>query len=204
MLRIGLTGGIASGKTAVGDRLAELGAVVVDADVLAREVVAVGTPGHAEVVATFGRSVVAPDGAIDRPALAKIVFADVAARRKLEAIVHPRVRIAARAAEAAAVAADPDAVVVHVIPLLAETGRSSAYDRVVVVDVAPAVQLERLVRTRDADPVEAQQRIDAQASRADRLAIADDVLANDGTLADLLVHVDALWSRLQQAATGAS
>lgn len=196
MLRIGLTGGIASGKTAVADRLAELGAVVVDADLLARAVVAVGTPGYAEVVATFGPTVLAADGSIDRAALATIVFADEALRRRLEAIVHPRVRVAARSAEAAAVAADRTAVVVHVIPLLAETGHSSEYDRVVVIDVEPAVQLERLVRDRGMDPSEAQQRIDAQASRADRLAIADDVLVNDGSLAELDEHAVALWRRL--------
>ena len=157
MLRVGLTGGIASGKSAVASRLAELGAVVIDADLLAREVVAPGTPGHAAVLEAFGPSVQAADGALDRAALGRVVFADEPARRRLEAIIHPLVRAAARELEAAAVAADPDAVVVHVIPLLVETGQTGAYDCLVVVDVDPAVQLDRLVRLRGMDPAEAAQ-----------------------------------------------
>ena len=201
MLRVGLTGGIASGKTAVAERLAALGAVVVDADLLAREVVAVGTPGLAEVVVAFGPQVLATDGSLDRPAMGRLVFADAPARRRLEAIIHPRVRASARRLEDAAVGTDPDAVVVHVIPLLVETGQVDAYDSVVVVDVDPVAQIERLVTQRGMDPIEAQQRIDAQASRVDRLTVADDVIHNAGTLADLDDEVDALWRRLRRPRT---
>jgi len=201
VLRVGLTGGIASGKTAVAERLAALGAVVVDADLLAREVVAVGTPGLAEVVVAFGPQVLATDGSLDRPAMGRLVFADAPARRRLEAIIHPRVRASARRLEDAAVGTDPDAVVVHVIPLLVETGQVDAYDSVVVVDVDPVAQIERLVTQRGMDPIEAQQRIDAQASRVDRLTVADDVIHNAGTLADLDDEVDALWRRLRRPRT---
>lgn len=198
MLRVGLTGGIASGKTAVADRLAALGAVVIDADLLAREVVAVGTPGLAEVVAAFGPGVLAPDDSLDRPAMGRLVFADAPARRRLESIIHPLVRAAARRLESEAVSDDPEAVVVHVIPLLVETGQSGSYDVVVVVDVDPRVQAERLVALRGMDPVQAQQRIDSQASRADRLAAADEVIDNTGTLTDLNDQVDRLWQRLAE------
>lgn len=197
MLRIGLTGGIASGKSAVAARLAELGAAVIDADVLAREVVAPGTSGFDEVVEAFGSGVIDRDGGLDRVALGRTVFADASARRRLEAIIHPRVRAAARALEEAAAAADPDVIVVHVVPLLVETGQSTAYDCLVVVDVDPAVQLARLVALRGLDEVGALQRIHAQATRAERLAVADEVIDNSGSLADLDRQVDELWRRLR-------
>lgn len=195
MLLVGLTGGIASGKTAVADRLAARGAVIVDADLLAREVVAVGTPGLAAVAERFGPTVltVPRDGApaeLDRAALGAIVFADPDARRDLEAIVHPLVR--ARAAELTR-AAPPDAVVVQVIPLLVETGQAGVFDLVVVVDVDPGVQLSRLIERNGLTPEQAMARIEAQASRAQRLAVADRVVDNSGSVADLDAAVDALW-----------
>ncbi|MBM7787596.1 dephospho-CoA kinase [Tenggerimyces flavus] len=194
MLRIGLTGGIASGKSEVTRLLAQLGAVVIDADLLAREVVAPGTDGLTEVTAVFGPGVLGPDGALDRPALGRVVFGDEAARRKLEAIVHPRVRARAAALEADA---PPDAVVVHSIPLLVETGQARNFDQLVIVDVPEDVQIERLERTRGMSEAEARSRIAAQASRDDRRAAADVVLDNSGTLADLERQVRELWDRLQ-------
>ena len=196
-LRVGLTGGIGSGKTAVGDRLSQLGAVVIDADLLAREVVAAGTPGLAEVVVGFGPDVLTDDGELDRAAVGARVFDDEAARRRLEGIIHPRVR--SRAAEIEA-AAPVDAVVVHVIPLLVETGQGEAFDRVVVVDVPPEVQIERLVQSRGMTPADVRARLAAQASREERLAAADHVMVNDGTLSDLHAAVDTLWNQLESLA----
>jgi dephospho-CoA kinase len=194
MLRVGLTGGIGSGKTTVGDMLAELGAVVIDADQLARDVVAPGTTGLAEVVLEFGPDVLTESGELDRPAMAERVFGDDAARQLLERIVHPRVR--ARAAEIEASAPD-DAVVVHVIPLLVETGQAERFDEVVVVDVAPEVQTERLARSRGMTPEQVAARLDAQASRAERLEAATQVVVNDGTPEQLRAEVAGLWARLR-------
>ena len=194
--RVGLTGGIASGKSTVANLLQERGALVVDADVLAREVVEPGTPGLAVVVERFGRGVLAPDGRLDRAALGRLVFSDDAsgaARRDLEAVVHPAVR--ARAAELEA-AADPGQVVVHVIPLLVETGQAGTFDLVVVVDVDEEVQRARLLARGGLDEREADARIAAQASRAERLAAADLVVDNDGDRDDLVRHVDGLWARI--------
>ena len=184
--RVGLTGGIASGKSTVSAMLVELGAVLVDADVLAREAVARGTAGLDEVVSAFGADVLTADGDLDRPALGARVFADEAARRVLEAIVHPRVH--ARSAELEAAAPD-DAVVVHDVPLLAEGRGASGFDAVLVVDVPREVQVERLVRDRGMSAEDAAARIDAQASREDRLAIATHVIDNTGTLEDLRARV---------------
>jgi dephospho-CoA kinase len=194
--RVGLTGGIASGKSTVAALLQERGALVVDADVLAREVVEPGTPGLAAVVERFGRAVLAPDGRLDRAALGRLVFSDDgsgAARRDLEAVVHPAVR--ARAAELEATA-DPGQVVVHVIPLLVETGQADAFDLVVVVDVTEEVQRARLLGRGGLDEREADARIAAQATRAERLAAADLVVDNDGDREDLVRHVDDLWARI--------
>ncbi|MQA76911.1 MAG: dephospho-CoA kinase [Streptosporangiales bacterium] len=193
MLRVGLTGGIGSGKSEVTARLAARGAVVVDADVLAREVVAVGTDGLAEVVEAFGADVLAGDGSLDRPRLGRLVFGDPDARRRLEGIVHPRVR--ARRAEIVA-AAPADAVVVEDVPLLVEGGLHRDYDLVVVVDAPDDVRLDRLVRLRGMTEEDARARIEAQASRDERLAVADVVVDNGGDLADLDPQVDALWARL--------
>lgn len=191
-MRIGLTGGIASGKSVVAARLAELGAVVIDADVLAREVVAAGTPGLAAVVARFGPSVLAGEE-LDRGTLGRLVFADPAARADLEQIIHPAVRWRAAEIEAAAPAG---AVVVHAIPLLVETGQQDDFDLCVVVDCDPARQVARL-RARDGlTAEEAQARLSAQARRAERLAAADVVLGNDGAVTELIAQVDALWSGL--------
>ncbi|SCL18886.1 dephospho-CoA kinase [Micromonospora pallida] len=187
---VGLTGGIGSGKSAVAARLGQLGAVVIDSDRIAREVVAPGSEGLAEIVATFGPGVLAPDGSLDRPALGAVVFGDEAARRRLEAITHPRVR--ARSAELAA-AAPPDAIVVNDVPLLVEVGLAPTYHLVVVVQTAPEIRLARLARDRGMSRAEAERRIAAQADDARRRAAADVVLSNDATLDDLHVAVDALW-----------
>ncbi|WP_337590388.1 dephospho-CoA kinase [Kribbella sindirgiensis] len=193
-LRVGLTGGIGAGKSAVSSRLAARGAVVIDSDVLAREVVARGTDGLAEVVAAFGPGVLTADGELDRPALGKIVFGDETARKKLEAIIHPRVR--ARAAEIEAGAA-ADAIVVHDIPLLVETGQADKFDLVLVVDVPVDVQVERLTTQRGMPDEEAKRRIASQASRDERLAVADVVVGNAGSLADLDRRVDEVWATLK-------
>jgi dephospho-CoA kinase len=195
VLRVGLTGGIGSGKSAVSSRLASRGAVVIDSDVLAREVVAPGTDGLAEVVKAFGSDVLTADGELDRPALGRIVFGDEAARRKLEAIIHPQVRARAAVIEAAAPA---DAVVVHDIPLLVETGQADRFDVVLVVDAPTDVQLERLTTQRGMTETEAKQRIASQASREDRLAVAGLVLDNSGSLADLERRIDEVWAELQR------
>lgn len=195
--RIGLTGGIASGKSTVADRLAERGAVIIDSDLLAREVVAPGSAGLRAVIARFGQQVLAADGSLNRAALGRIVFDDPQARRDLEAIIHPAVR--ARAAELSAAAA-PGSVVVQVIPLLVETGQSDAFDQVWVVDADPAVQRTRLQQRDGLSPAEAQARLQAQASRAQRLAVADVVLANDGSADQLRQQVDQEWEKLRGSA----
>lgn len=192
-VRVGLTGGVASGKSTVSAMLRELGAVVIDADQLAREVVAPGSEGLAEIVASFGEGVLTPEGELDRPAMGALVFADEGARRRLEAIVHPRVRAQGAELEAAA---GPDAVVVHDIPLLAETGQASSFDAVVVVDVPVETQLQRMVELRGMTREEAQARIDAQASREERLAVATHVIDNTGTLEDLRDRVTEVFEGL--------
>ena len=196
MLRVGLTGGIGSGKSEVSRRLAACGAVVVDADLLAREVVAPGTDGLDEVVAAFGSAVLGPDGALDRAALGRRVFDDEEARRRLEAVIHPRVR--RRAAEIER-QADTGAVVVHDIPLLVETGQQYDFDVVVVVDAPDDVRVARLV-ARGMGGDEARSRIATQAFREQRLAAADEVIDNDGELSALDAQVDALWQRLRARA----
>jgi dephospho-CoA kinase len=190
MLMIGLTGGIGSGKTAVARHLAELGAVVIDSDALAREVVAAGTSGRDEVVAEFGDAVLGPDGGLDRAALGRIVFADESARRRLEAIVHPRVR--ARAADIVATAS-PDAVVVNDVPLLVEANLAGNYQLVIVVLADEETRVRRLVRDRGLTEADARSRIAAQATDEQRRAIADVVIVNDGTLDDLRAKVDGVW-----------
>lgn len=184
---------MASGKSTVASLLAELGAVVVDADLLAREVVAPGSEGLRQVVEAFGPGVVAPDGTLDRPALAAVVFGDEAARRRLEAIVHPLVRARGRELETAAPAG---ALVVHDIPLLAETGQADGFDAVLVVDVPEAAQVERMVRDRGWTREDAQARIAAQATREQRLAVATHVIENTGTLEDLRRRVAEVYEEL--------
>ena len=197
MLRVGLTGGIGSGKSAVSSRLAARGAVVIDSDILAREAVAKGTDGLAEVVEAFGNDVLTAEGELDRPALGRIVFGDESARRRLEAIVHPRVRARAAEIEAQSPVA---AIVVHDIPLLVETGQVDRFDLVLVVDAPVDVQLERLTAQRGMTDEEAKRRVASQASRADRLAAADLVVENSGTLTDLDRRVDEVWATLEQRA----
>jgi dephospho-CoA kinase len=192
-VRVGLTGGIASGKSTVASMLVELGAVVIDADALAREVVARGTPGLAQVVEEFGAELLTPDGDLDRPALGRIVFADEAARKRLEAITHPL--IFERYAELEA-AAGPDDLVVHDIPLLAESGRADTFDEVLVVDVPVELQVERMVRDRGWTREDAEARIAAQASSEDRLAIATYVVDNTGTLDELRTRVEEIYAEL--------
>jgi dephospho-CoA kinase len=199
MLRAGLTGGIGSGKSEVSRRLAAYGAVVIDADVAARAVVAPGTPGLARVVEAFGADVVGPDGALDRDRLGTIVFHDPASRTTLNAIVHPLVGQWMRAAERAAVdAAGGDLIIVHDVPLLAENQRAGDFDLVIVVDVPPELQLERLVGQRGMSPDQARARMAAQASRPQRLAVADLVIDNSGSLADLDHRVAEVWADLQR------
>jgi dephospho-CoA kinase len=204
MLRIGLTGGIGSGKSEVSRRLAARGAVLIDADVAAREVVAPGTPALAQIAEAFGPGVLGPDGALDRERLGAIVFRDPALRAKLNAIVHPLVRdwmtVAERAAAEAAAATGRDLIVVHDVPLLAESRRADGFDLVIVVDVPPELQVERLVRQRGMTPDQARARMAAQASRDQRLAIAGLVIDNSGSLDDLDRRVAEVWADLQRRA----
>jgi dephospho-CoA kinase len=195
VIKVALTGGIGSGKSEVERLLAARGAVVVDADRLAREVVEPGTPGLAAVLAEFGESVVTADGSLDRPALAALVFSDAAARRRLEAIVHPLV--GARAAALVEQAeGEGRGVVVYSVPLLVENGLAAGHDLVVVVDASDEARLDRLVRLRGMSEADARSRMAAQAARPDRLAAADVVIGNDGTPAELAAQVDALWADL--------
>ena len=203
MLRVGLTGGIGSGKSEVSLRLAAHGAVVIDADLAAREVVAPGTPGLAQVAEAFGPDALGPDGALDRERLGAIVFGDPALRAKLNAIIHPLVTQWMTAAERAAAdraAANADLIVVHDIPLLAESGRSDGFDLVIVVDVPPEIQVERLVSQRGMTPDQARARMAAQASRDQRLAVAGMVIDNSGSLDDLDRRVAEVWADLQRRA----
>ena len=190
MLRIGLTGGIGSGKSTVSALLAARGAVIIDADRIAREVVEPGTPGLARIVEAFGDGVLAVDGSLDRAALAAVVFADPDARRRLDGIVHPLVR--ARATELAA-AAPPDSVVVNDVPQLVETGQASSYDLVLVVEADPATRVSRLVQ-RGLTAEDARARIAAQASDGQRRAVADVILDNSGTPEQLAAQVDRFWA----------
>ncbi len=197
-VRVGLTGGVASGKSTVSAILAQLGAVVIDADLLAREVVAPGTEGLAAVVEQFGPDVLGPDGGLDRPRLGALVFADPERRRALESIIHPRVR--ARAAEIEA-AAPAGAVVVHDIPLLAETGQAASFEAVVVVDVPVEVQVDRMVRVRGMSEADARARIAAQADRDARLAVATYVVENTGDLDELRARVEEVYRTIESSTT---
>ena len=202
MLRVGLTGGIGSGKSEVSRRLAARGAVILDADVASREVVAPGTPGLARIAEAFGPEVIGPDGALDRERLGAIVFADPAQRERLNAIVHPLVRQWMRAGERAAAGSGRDGlVVVHDVPLLAEGGRRGDFDLVVVVDVPPELQVERLVSQRRMAADQARARMAAQATRQQRLAVADIVIGNSGSLADLDRRVAEVWAELGSRAS---
>jgi dephospho-CoA kinase len=200
---VALTGGIASGKSTVARRLAELGAVVVDADQVAREVVEPGTPGLARIAEHFGPGVIAADGGLDRAALGALIFADADARRALNAITHPAVGERSRELFAAAQQADPDAVVVYDVPLLVDehgAGRVAEFDRVVAVTAEEETRVHRLVSLRGMDEAEARRRIRSQAPESARLAVADDVIDANDTLEYTIAQVDALWAKLTAAA----
>ncbi|MEV6786052.1 dephospho-CoA kinase [Streptomyces sp. NPDC051098] len=197
MLKVGLTGGIGAGKSEVSRLLASYGAVLIDADKIAREVVEPGTPGLAAVVEAFGPGILTADGTLDRPALGSIVFADPERLATLNAIVHPLVGARSQELEKAA---GPDAVVVHDVPLLTENELAPLYDLVIVVDAAPGTQLDRLVRLRGMAESEARARMSAQAAREQRLAIADLVVDNDGPLEDLEPQVREVWAELTRRA----
>lgn len=191
ILSVGLTGGIASGKSVVSQRLTELGAVVIDADKLSRKVVAPGTEGLQEIRAEFGHSVIAEDGSLNRPALGAVIFEDDAARARLNTIIHPRVRAAATEIREAAA---PGAVVVEDIPLLVETGQQDRFDVVVVVQAPQEERIRRMMGDRGMSRAEAESRISAQATDEQRAAAADVVLENSGSLEDLTAQVDRLWN----------
>jgi dephospho-CoA kinase len=196
MFKVALTGGIASGKSRVADIFESLGITVIDSDVIAREVVAKGTEGLAAIVQRFGPTVQAPDGQLDRRALRSIVFADPVARRDLEAITHPRIR--ARMATLNQAAQAP--YVINAIPLLAETGGRRDFDRVLVVDCPENLQLARVMARDQIDEAAARSVLAAQASRAERLALADDVILNDGDLEALQSAVRTLHGRYLELA----
>ncbi|WP_330326621.1 dephospho-CoA kinase [Streptomyces pseudovenezuelae] len=197
MLKVGLTGGIGAGKSEVSKLLVEHGAVLIDADRIAREVVAPGTPGLAAVVEAFGEDVLAEDGSLDRPRLGSVVFADPERLAVLNSIVHPLV--GARSQELESAAAE-DAVVVHDVPLLTENGLAPLYDLVIVVDASPETQLDRLVGMRGMTEQDARARMAAQATREKRLEIADIVIDNDVPLDELRRRVRDVWGDLLRRA----
>lgn len=199
MYCVGLTGGIASGKSAVAHAFEALGIVVADADIAAREAVALGSDGLAEVVAAFGPDILDSTGALDRAAMRKRVFGDDAARKRIEAIIHPRVRESL--AQQCAQATSPYAIAA--IPLLAEVGARAAYpwlQRILVVDVPVDVQHARLIQRDGIDAALADRMIAAQATRKQRLAIADDIVVNTGTFDELQKHIAALNARYRRFA----
>ncbi len=198
-MRVGLTGGVGSGKSTVARLLGEHGAVIIDADAVAREVVEPGTAGFDAVVGRFGPEIVGPDGRLDRPALAAVVFADADARAALNAIVHPLV---GRRMGELATAAPPGAVVVNDVPLLIENGTMGGFDVVVVVEAPLGLRLTRLA-ARGMSEQDARERMAAQASDEQRRALADELIINDCPLDELAGRVDALWNRLQNASPGA-
>jgi dephospho-CoA kinase len=201
VLRVGLTGGIGSGKSEVSKRLAAYGAALIDADVAARAVVEPGTPGLGEITAVFGPQVLLPDGRLNRERLGQIVFADDSALAKLNAIVHPLVHERTQQLEQQATATlGLGGIIVHDVPLLAENGLQNGFDTVIVVDAPDDQRLQRLIETRGMTAEHARERMAAQAGRDQRLAIADIVVDNSGTLADLDQQVAEVWSVLHDLA----
>ncbi|MFF1572103.1 dephospho-CoA kinase [Leifsonia sp. NPDC058292] len=196
MQLIGLTGGIASGKSTIARRLAEHGAVVVDADRIAREVVEPGEPALAAIAQRFGPSVLSADGSLDRPALGAIVFGDPDALQALNGITHPAVLRTSTARFEQAAAQNPDAVVVYDVPLLVESANAYPFDLVVVAHAAADTRVRRLVELRGMEQAEAERRIRSQATDEERLAVADVVIDTDGSLEQTLAQTDALWERL--------
>jgi dephospho-CoA kinase len=200
VLLVGLTGGIGSGKSTVARLLDRRGAVVIDADQLAREAIAAGTEGFDRVVEAFGTEIVGPDGELDRTALASLVFADPERRASLEAIVHPEV--ARRFTERLDPYRDTDRVVVYVTPLLVELGLAPAFDLVIVVTASPHLRVSRVASDRGLDPEDVRRRMAAQATDERRMEVADVLLDNDGTLAELEAQVERLWPDLEARAAG--
>ncbi|MEU0680621.1 MULTISPECIES: dephospho-CoA kinase [Streptomyces] len=197
MLTVGLTGGIGAGKSEVSRLLVRHGAVLIDADRIAREVVEPGTPGLAAVVEAFGEEILAEDGSLDRPRLGALVFSDPEKLSTLNSIVHPLVGARSRELEEAA---PEDAVVVHDVPLLTENGLAPLYDVVIVVDASPGTQLDRLVRLRGMSEEDARARMAAQATREQRRAVADIVVDNDVPLDALERRVEEVWADLVRRA----
>lgn len=196
MTMIGLTGGIASGKSTAAQRLVEHGAVLIDADAVVRELQAPGGAAIAPMLEAFGPEILQADGSLDRPALGRHVFADPQARQRLNAIIHPLVRERSeQLVEQARAQRGPEAVIVRDIPLLVETGQAGQMDLVLVIEAPRAQRIRRMVQDRGMSAEDAAARIDAQASDEQRRAVADDVLVNDGTREQLLAQVDAWWSR---------
>jgi dephospho-CoA kinase len=197
MYLVGLTGGIASGKSVVANRFVELGAVLVDADVLAREVVEPGTPALAEIARVFGPSVISSDGSLDRAALGALVFADPGKLDQLNGITHPAIWDRAKELFAEAAAADPAAVVVYDVPLLAEVSgkRPMTFDFIVVVDAPIETRITRMVENRGMERADAERRVGAQATDQERRKLADAVIDSGGTIEHTLAQVDELWSR---------
>jgi dephospho-CoA kinase len=202
MQLIGLTGGIASGKSVVAARLAEHGAVVVDADRVAREVVEPGTPALARIRREFGDGVIASDGSLDRAALGALIFSEPEKRAALNAITHPAVGIRSKELFAAAAAADPDAIVVYDVPLLVDAGRADEFDLIVVVNASTATRVSRMMELRGMTRDEAMHRINSQATNTERLAIADVVIDSNGSLEQTLEQADALWEKLSARVGG--
>jgi dephospho-CoA kinase len=202
VLLVGLTGGIASGKSVVAARFGEHGAVVVDADQIAREVVARGTPALARIAEEFGSGVLASDGSLDRGALGAIVFADPRKLAMLNSITHPAVRELSQRRFAEAAESDPDAIVVYDVPLLTDARGKDEFDLVVVVSAPEEVRIERMVSLRGMSPEEAGRRIRAQVPEQQRLALADFVIDSGGTLGETLNRADEVWRELHQRAVG--
>ena len=198
MQLIALTGGIGAGKSTIATRLRELGAFIVDADVVARKAVEPGTPALALIKKQFGNEVIDGSGALDRPALGAIVFSDSSARRKLEEIVHPAVQELTHAEFARLGAEHPDAVIIYDVPLLAETSNTYSFSRIVVAQAPAELRIERLTSIRGLTIEEAQSRVRSQADDATRLALATDVIDTSGTLEHTIEQVDALWASLIQ------
>ncbi|MEO6309449.1 MAG: dephospho-CoA kinase [Leifsonia sp.] len=198
MYLIGLTGGIAAGKSTVARRLVQHGAVLIDADVLARRAVEPGTAALARIKQEFGDAVIRPDGSLDREKLGAVIFHDETARLALNAIVHPAVRELGDRLKERAITENPDVVIVHDMPLLVEAGRATEpFDLIVVVEAPHATRVGRLVNERGLDPVQATARVEAQASDAERRAVADVVIDTDKSLAHTMSQVDELWMRIQ-------
>ena len=202
MRLIGLTGGIASGKSVVAARLAEHGAIVVDADRIARDVVEPGTPALARIAEEFGGAVIASDGSLDRAALGALIFSSPEKRAALNAITHPAVAVRSHELFDAAAADDPDAIVVYDVPLLVEAGRSEEFDLIVVVNASTETRIARMMELRGMTHDEALHRINSQATDTERLAIADVVIDTNGTVDETLEQVDVLWEKLSARVGG--